>query len=95
MSEIKKKEFYVLELSKDFFIEAEDNEKDKCYDFWLCRDRYCIKVFMHGLPWEYHDSLVEAVRFVGDLVDSEYLAPYLDDLLDDGEEIDCSMNIIS
>lgn len=93
MRKIKVKKQLVLELSKDFYIEAEVDNEQQCFDFWLCRNNYGLKIFMHGLPFQYHESLRDAVRFVDSIVDAEYLAPYLEDLLE-GEEVDEKLNII-
>ena len=100
MSKIKSKRILILELSKDFYIEAEETEDESVkpfvglvYDFWLCRRGYGCKVFMHGLEAKYHKSLPEATRFVDELVDWEYLAPYFEDLLEGDEEVDENLNI--
>lgn len=90
---IREKKQLVLELSKDFYIEAETDNEQKCYDFWLCRKGYGVKVYMHGLPFEYHTCLRQALRFVGEIADAEYVAPYLEDLLE-GEEVDENLNIL-
>ena len=95
MSKIKKKEIYVLELSKDFYIEAENNADDECYDIWLCRKGYGKKIYMHGLLYEYYKSIYAAIRFMDALIDGwDYLTCYIEDLLDSGEEVDEHCNIV-
>ena len=89
---IKTKKIYYIELSKDFFVEAEQEEE--CYSFWLCRTNYGTKTYIFGLPLYKHDSLREAFQeFKPLLIDREYMDVYLECLLE-GEEVDEHFNII-
>ena len=92
MSKIKKKEIYVLELSKDFYVEAEQTAD--CYEFWICRENYGIKHSLFGIPVDDHENLRSALCRYKDLFkDFDYMYGYLEDLLE-SEDVDENFNIL-
>ena len=91
MSKIKEKKILVLELSKDFFVEAE--ETDESYYFWICRTDYGVKSLIFGVPVENHEDLRSAL--CGHMLlfqDIDYMYGYLEPLLE-GEDVDDMFNI--
>ena len=92
MAKTKHKTVYVLELSKDFYVEAETSEDS--YDFWLCRKDFGIKTYCYGEPLFMYNGIGEALnRNKSTLLDREYMDVFFHDLLE-GEEVDENFNIV-
>ena len=89
MRGIKRKDVYILVLSKDFYVEAEKRDSGESvgsYDFWLCRTDFGEKTYVYGIPLDYASSVYDALeKNQGTLSDRDYMEIFLEHLTDEGE----------
>ena len=97
MSKIKIKLFYIIDISKDFYIEAMAS-KDS-FDFWLCRKNYCQKEYVYGVPYpQKHRSKEKEMVMIEEnkinLKDPDYMSIFCEELLDENEMLGYSFQIL-
>jgi len=88
---MKEKKILVLDLSKDFWVEAEQSEDT--YDFWLCRKNYGRKVYIIGELISFYKNLRVALEDHMDVFnDIDWMGCFLEELLED-EFVDELFNV--